>query len=105
MYYIYYLSFFSQVGHFPSICGAESLSCLLDEITLIKHCNSIVTDNIDCKSYAVSKFRYFVLENSILLALFEEPLGNNLGWKSVILYIYIYIKNLKHLSISKACNF
>ncbi|XP_025410091.1 ral GTPase-activating protein subunit beta isoform X8 [Sipha flava] len=66
-----------QVGYFPSVCGAESLSCLLDEITLIKHCNSIATDNVECKSHAVSKFRYFVLENSIILALFEEPLGNN----------------------------
>ncbi|XP_050435696.1 ral GTPase-activating protein subunit beta isoform X9 [Adelges cooleyi] len=66
-----------QIGYFPSICGAESLSCLLDEITLIKHCNSIAIDNVECKSHAVSKFRYFVLENSIILALFEEPLGND----------------------------
>ncbi|XP_050531868.1 ral GTPase-activating protein subunit beta isoform X2 [Daktulosphaira vitifoliae] len=66
-----------QVGSFPSICGAESLSCLLDEITLIKHCNSIAVNNMECKSHAVSKFRYFVLENSIILALFEEPLGND----------------------------
>ncbi|XP_050058118.1 ral GTPase-activating protein subunit beta isoform X4 [Aphis gossypii] len=66
-----------QVGYFPSVCGAESLSCLLDEITLIKHCNSIATDGVECKSHAISKFRFFVLENSIILALFEEPLGNN----------------------------
>lgn len=61
------------------MCGAESLSCLLDEITLIKHCNSIASDSSQCRSHAVSKFRYFVLENSIILALFEEPLGNNQG--------------------------
>uniref|UniRef100_A0A1B6CX62 Rap-GAP domain-containing protein n=1 Tax=Clastoptera arizonana TaxID=38151 RepID=A0A1B6CX62_9HEMI len=65
-----------QVGYFPSPCGAESLSCLLDEIALVKYCNSWRDENAT-QAMAVSKFRYFVLENSIVLALLEEPLGND----------------------------
>jgi len=66
----------------------------LDEITLIKHCNSIATDNVECKSHAISKFRYFVLENSIILALFEEPLGNSQGK-------YILFSNKNYLACIK----
>ncbi|XP_075220156.1 ral GTPase-activating protein subunit beta isoform X3 [Lycorma delicatula] len=65
-----------QVGYMPSPCGAESLSCLLDEVALVKHCNSW-TGNHVTQSSAVTKFRYFVLENSTVLALLEEPLGND----------------------------
>jgi len=62
----------------------------LDEITLIKHCNSIATDNVECKSHAISKFRFFVLENSIILALFEEPLGNNQGKYNLLFLFSMY---------------
>lgn len=47
----------------------------------------MATDNVECKSHAVSKFRYFVLENSIILALFEEPLGNDQGLFSSFYFI------------------
>ncbi|XP_046680687.1 ral GTPase-activating protein subunit beta isoform X3 [Homalodisca vitripennis] len=65
-----------QVGYFPAACGAESLSCLLDEVLLVRHCNSWRGENLTQAS-AVSKFRYFVVENSTVLALLEEPLGND----------------------------
>lgn len=52
----------------------------------------MATDNIECKSHAISKFRYFVLENSIILALFEEPLGNDQGL--FIWFILFYNENL-----------
>ena len=29
-----------QVGYFPSACGAESLTTLLDEVSLVQQCNS-----------------------------------------------------------------
>ncbi|XP_039292662.1 ral GTPase-activating protein subunit beta isoform X3 [Nilaparvata lugens] len=64
-----------QVGYMPSPCGAESLSCLLDEVALAKQCNS-ASHQLSQQS-AVAKFRYFVLENSTVLALLEEPLGND----------------------------
>lgn len=63
-----------KVGYFPSECGAESLSSLLDEVSLLKHCNSWPGDCTD-RQTAVERFRYFVAEGSIMLALLEEPLG------------------------------
>ncbi|RZF35527.1 hypothetical protein LSTR_LSTR010218 [Laodelphax striatellus] len=67
-----------QVGYMPSPCGAESLSCLLDEVSLAKQCNSwTANDDQLSQQSAVAKFRYFVLENSTVLALLEEPLGND----------------------------
>ncbi|KAJ8946712.1 hypothetical protein NQ318_006970, partial [Aromia moschata] len=65
-----------QVGYFPSECGPESISSLLDEMSLLKHCNSWPTDCNE-QSAAVERFRYFVTEGSIMLALLEEPLGND----------------------------
>lgn len=65
-----------QVSNFPTECGPESISSLLDELALLKHCNSWPTDCID-QSAAVERFRYFVAEGSVMLALLEEPLGND----------------------------
>lgn len=69
-----------QVGYFPNECGPQSVSSLLDEITLYKHCNSNPSENNSVSvtpEQAVHKFRYFVTENSTILALLEEPLGND----------------------------
>ncbi|KAK7862306.1 hypothetical protein R5R35_014671 [Gryllus longicercus] len=65
-----------QVGYFPSPCGAESLSSLLDEVSLLRHCNSWIGGEVT-REMAVERFRYFVVENSTILALLEEPLGND----------------------------
>lgn len=67
-----------QVGYFPSPCGPESCSSLLEEVSLLKLCNSWPGGNVD-KNAACQKFKYFVVDNSILLALLEEPLGNDQG--------------------------
>lgn len=64
-----------QVGNFPNECGPQSLSSLLDEITLYKHCNS--NGGSVTSEQAIQKFRYFVTENSTIFALLEEPLGND----------------------------
>lgn len=68
-----------QVGYFPNECGPQSISSLLDEIALYKHCNSIPGGNNASvtQEQAIQKFRYFVTENSTVLALLEEPLGND----------------------------
>lgn len=66
-----------QVGYFPSPCGAESLWSLLDEVALLKHCNSWPGGDHLSRELAVDRFRYFVVEKSTLLALLEEPLGND----------------------------
>lgn len=70
-----------QVGYFPSECGPESISSLLDELALMKHCNSLPAGDgsvgVCTAEQAISKFKYFVTENSTILALLEEPLGND----------------------------
>ncbi|XP_024939049.1 ral GTPase-activating protein subunit beta isoform X11 [Cephus cinctus] len=65
-----------QVGYFPSVCGAQSLSSLLDEVSLLRHCNSWMGGRV-VRQAAVERFRYFVAENATMLALLEEPLGND----------------------------
>lgn len=67
-----------QVGYFPSECGPQSVSSLLDEVALVKYCNS-GPDTAGPVTFdaATQKFRYFVTDNAILLALLEEPLGND----------------------------
>ncbi|XP_049826190.1 ral GTPase-activating protein subunit beta isoform X3 [Aethina tumida] len=65
-----------QVGYFPNECGPESISSLLDEVSLLQHCNSWPT-NCNDQSSAVERFRYFVTEGSVMMALLEEPLGND----------------------------
>lgn len=67
----------SQVGTFPSVCGAESLSSLLDEVTLLRHCNTWGGSEQLTRDTAAQHFRYFVAQNSIMLALLEQPLGNH----------------------------
>lgn len=72
--------FVFKVGYFPSVIGKQSLSSLLDEVALIKHCNLWPEGNETRipinQETAVQKFRYFVTENSTIMALLEEPLGN-----------------------------
>lgn len=65
-----------QVGFFPNECGPQSISSLLDEITLYKHCISNPNKALTAEQ-AVKNFRYFVTENSSIMALLEEPLGND----------------------------
>lgn len=61
------------------------ISCLLDETILMKQCTlaSSVTSASDPMDItfdqAVSKFHYFLLENNVMIALLQEPLGNDQG--------------------------
>lgn len=61
-----------QVGYFPNPCGIQSTSSMLDEFTLIKHCNSGGS-----QEHAIQKFRYFVTENSTVLAILDDQIGNS----------------------------
>ncbi|XP_050299716.1 ral GTPase-activating protein subunit beta isoform X2 [Anthonomus grandis grandis] len=65
-----------QVAYFPNQCGPESISSLLNETSLLRQCSSSNATYNDL-SNAVEKFRYFVTEGSVMLALLEEPLGND----------------------------
>ncbi|KAL3873490.1 hypothetical protein ACJMK2_036600, partial [Sinanodonta woodiana] len=60
-----------QVGAFPPPCGPESLLSLLDEKSLLKYAKGTGLPEHG------SPFRYFVLDNSIIIGLLEQPLGNH----------------------------
>uniref|UniRef100_A0A4W4EZX2 Ral GTPase-activating protein subunit alpha/beta N-terminal domain-containing protein n=1 Tax=Electrophorus electricus TaxID=8005 RepID=A0A4W4EZX2_ELEEL len=63
------LSCIMQVlGAFPSPSGPASTCSLLNEDTLIKYSRLTSTSH--------SNFRYYVLDNSVILAMLEQPLGN-----------------------------
>lgn len=94
-----------QVGYFPNECGPQSISSLLDEIALYKHCTSNPNQKNDSSitsEQAVQKFRYFVTENSTILALLEEPLGNDQDPQPTITCMYrasFYSKFTTNLSL------
>lgn len=56
------------LGAFPSPSGTASTCSLLNEDTLIRYARLSAT--------GFSNFRYFVLDNSVILAMLEQPLGN-----------------------------
>ena len=67
-----------QVGYFPSSCGSESLSTLLDEASLLSQCNSWTGDQeAISRAEAVQAFRYFVIDQSVILGILEEPMAND----------------------------
>lgn len=61
-------SIMQVLGAFPSPSGPASTCSLLNEDTLIRYARLSAT--------GASNFRYFVLENSVVLAMLEQPLGN-----------------------------
>ncbi|XP_064420531.1 ral GTPase-activating protein subunit beta [Latimeria chalumnae] len=56
------------LGAFPTPSGPASPCSLLNEETLIKYSRLTSTSK--------SHFRYFVLDNSVIVAMLEQPLGN-----------------------------
>ncbi|XP_034665239.1 ral GTPase-activating protein subunit beta isoform X6 [Drosophila subobscura] len=98
-----------QVGYFPSECGPESISSLLDELALMKHCNSMVPAAAASTEQAIAKFKYFVTENSTILALLEEPLGNDQDPQPTVTLLirgpfgrHAWTMQLRHLPRSKS---
>lgn len=61
-------SIMQVLGAFPSPSGPASTCSLLNEDTLIRYARLSAT--------GPSNFRYFVLDNSVILAMLEQPLGN-----------------------------
>ena len=57
-------------GAFPPPCGPESLFSLLDEASLLKYAKGSTMPEQG------SPFRYFVIDNAIIVGLLEQPLGN-----------------------------
>lgn len=93
-----------QVGYFPNPCGIQSTSSLLDEMTLIKHCNSGGS-----QEQAIQKFRYFVTENSTVLAILDDQIGNSEDSQPTVTLLmrtpfgrHAWTAQLRHLPRSKS---
>ncbi|XP_012286236.1 ral GTPase-activating protein subunit beta isoform X2 [Orussus abietinus] len=93
-----------QVGYFPSACGAQSLSSLLDEVSLVRQCNSWLGGGRIARQIALERFRYFVAENATMLALLEEPLGSDEDPQPMVTVLvrgsfgrHAWIMQLRHL--------
>ncbi|XP_065095230.1 ral GTPase-activating protein subunit beta isoform X5 [Ochlerotatus camptorhynchus] len=99
-----------QIDYFPNECGKQSLSSLLDEVVLAKHSNTNEEDTSEInQEQAIRKFKYFVTENSTILALFEEPLGNDQDPQPTVTILirgpfgrHAWTMQLRHLSRSKS---
>ena len=89
-----------QQGSFPPPCGPEAVCSLLDEDSLLKYCKE------GCSSANQrTAFRYFVLDGSIIVALLEQPLGNDEGmyhlWNLTILQIAALYHQVQNSAISQ----
>ncbi|XP_021703988.1 ral GTPase-activating protein subunit beta isoform X6 [Aedes aegypti] len=99
-----------QIDYFPNECGKQSLSSLLDEVVLAKHSNTNGEETSEInQEQAIRKFKYFVTENSTILALFEEPLGNDQDPQPTVTILirgpfgrHAWTMQLRHLSRSKS---
>lgn len=79
-----FLSIMQVLGAFPSPSGTASTCSLLNEDTLIRYAR--------LSAAGASNFRYFVLDNSVILAMLEQPLGNEQSqWLVVIILMYLFI--------------
>lgn len=65
-----------DIIHFPKQNGANPIF-QLDEASLLQHCNSWSDSQLPDQECAVKKFKYFVSEGSVMMALLDEPLGND----------------------------
>lgn len=59
---------FEQVDFFTTYCGAESLSSKIDEISLLHSSTGEMLSMLQ----ATQSFRYFVLDNAILVGIYED---------------------------------
>lgn len=82
---VVFLSIMQVLGAFPSPSGTASTCSLLNEDTLIRYARLSAT--------GASNFRYFVLDNSVILAMLEQPLGNEQSQLTVI-FILIFFLNI-----------
>ena len=105
-----------HAGSFPSPCGPESLSSLLDEELLLRQCGG-VDDNDDAddgcgggaREAAMKHFRYFVIDNAYIVGLFEQPLANSQDILPTVTIIlrgcrgkHVWTMQLRHLPRSNS---
>lgn len=72
------------LGAFPSPSGPASPCSLVNETTLIKY-SRLPTIN-------KHSFRYFVLDNSVILAMLEQPLGNEQSEFTLLISFFLWLE-------------
>lgn len=72
------------LGAFPSPSGPASTCSLLNEDTLIRYARLGAT--------GASNFRYFVLDNSVILAMLEQPLGNEQSQQFISFFFFLHFE-------------
>lgn len=77
-------SIMQLLGAFPSPSGPASPCSLVNETTLIKY-SRLPTIN-------KHSFRYFVLDNSVILAMLEQPLGNEQSKSNTHCSLFLSLK-------------
>ena len=99
----------SQIGHCPSKYGVDSLSSLMDEVSLLKNCNTYSGTLLNRKK-AIEQFQYFILDSSTILALLDEPLGNDQDSNPVVTVLirntfsrFAWTMQLRHLPRTGSC--
>jgi hypothetical protein len=65
-----------QVDFYTAFCGAESLSSTIDEVSFLYLSSGEMLSTLQ----AAQNFRYFVLDNNILLGIFEDTATNGSGY-------------------------
>jgi hypothetical protein len=69
------MSFSLKVGRYAPHNGVKT-SSLVDEFVLLSQVHS--RESLS-KAEIINHFRYFVIDHTVLISLFEEPLGNDQG--------------------------
>lgn len=77
-------SIMQVLGAFPSPSGPASTCSLLNEDTLIRYARLGAT--------GASNFRYFVLDNSVILAMLEQPLGNEQSQQFISFFFFLHFE-------------
>ncbi|GFY51172.1 ral GTPase-activating protein subunit beta [Trichonephila inaurata madagascariensis] len=98
------------VGYFPPPCGSQNLSSLLDEKSLLQQCKNLNDDQLT-REEVVKHFRYFALDNCIILALLEQHLGNEQDPQPTLTALirgpfgrHAWCVQLRHLPHHKSCS-
>ncbi|CAB4060650.1 unnamed protein product [Lepeophtheirus salmonis] len=67
-----------QTEYFPSPCGAESISSLMNEVSCLQHLNNLPNSTASSLTMeeAIKHYRYFVVDNSVIVAILEESFND-----------------------------
>ncbi len=96
-------SLLEQVDFYTVYCGAESLSTMIDEVSFLYLSSGEMMSMLQ----AAQNFRYFVLDNNILLGIFEDTNRTSYDLQAKVREKFYLIFNLNDIlkMILGVCNF